>query len=69
MIPKTHVVLDLHYTIDEGQGCFDGTLQECDDYVSTQSPYFTYKVVPMLKEEIRNHPDNAEYFLLQKLPV
>ena len=55
---KTHTVLDLHYTKDEGQGCFDGTLEECNEFVSTQHPHFMYKVVPMLPDEIKNHPDN-----------
>ena len=68
MIPKTHEVLDLHYHEDEGQGCFDGTRQECEDFAATQSPSFMYKVVPMTKEDVANHPDNAEYFLLNQLP-
>ena len=55
---KTHEVLDLHYHPDEGQGCFVGTRQECEDFVATQSPHFMYKVVEMTKEEIENYPDN-----------
>jgi hypothetical protein len=55
---KTFVVLDLHYTKEEGQECFDGTKQECDDFAATQTPCFMYKVVPMTEEEIKNHPDN-----------
>lgn len=55
---KTHVVLDLHYTMDEGQECFDGTKEECEEFASYQTPTFMYKVVPMTKEEIENHPDN-----------
>jgi hypothetical protein len=55
---KTHKVLDLHYHEDEGQECFDGTQQECEEFASTQSPSFMYKVVPMTKEEKENHPDN-----------
>lgn len=58
---KTHEVLDLHYHPDEGQGCFDGTEQECYEFVATQSPIFMYKVVPMTKEEIKTHPDNQKY--------
>jgi len=54
---KTHKVLDLHYTHDEGQDCFDGTLEQCDDFVSNQSNYFMYQIVPMTKIEIENHPD------------
>ena len=59
-LKKTHEVLDLHYHEDEGQGCFDGTLQECEDFAATQSPFFMYKVVPMTKEQIESHPDNQE---------
>lgn len=52
----THEVLDLHYTPDEGQGCFEGTYKECMDFAATQTPHFMYKVVPLLKEEfeVRN---------------
>lgn len=62
-IRKTHQVLDLHYHEDEGQGCFDGTREECDNYITEQSKHsfassFMLKVVPMTKEEIENHPDN-----------
>jgi len=63
---KTHEVLDLHYTQDEGQGCFDGTKQECDDFAATQSPHFMYKVVPMTKQEIENHPDNKPTTMLKR---
>jgi hypothetical protein len=49
---KTHQVLDLHYTPDEGQGCFTGTKMQCEEFASSQSPSFMYKVVPMTKEEI-----------------
>lgn len=63
---KTHKVLDLHYHDDEGQDCFDGTLQECNEFASTQSPHFMYKVVPMTKEEIENHPDNQFFCLNRK---
>lgn len=55
---KTHLVLDLHYTEDEGQDVFVGTHSECEDFASEQSPYFMYKVVPMSQEEIINYPDN-----------
>ncbi len=55
---KTHQVLDLHYTPDEGQGCFDGTQKECEEFAAKQTPHFMYKVVPMTKEEIEIHPDN-----------
>lgn len=55
---KTYQVLDLHYHEDEGQECFDGTRQECEEFAATQTPHFMYKVVPMTKEEIEAHPDN-----------
>lgn len=45
----THVVLDLVYLPEEGQECFSGSLQECQDFVSKQSDYFMYKVVPIIK--------------------
>lgn len=57
---KTHKVLDLAYSIEEGQDCFDGTRQECDDFVITQPNNFMYKVVPMTNEEIEQHPDNKQ---------
>jgi len=55
---KTHEVLDLHYHPDEGQGCYSGTKQECEDFAAKQTPHFMYKVVPMTKEEIQAYPDN-----------
>ena len=55
---KTHKVLDLVYTVEEGQDCFDGTLQECNDFVMLQPNNLMYKVVPMTAEEIESHPDN-----------
>lgn len=57
---KTHIVLDLHYLPEEGQDCFDGTLKECEEFASTQTPHFMYKVVPMTIEEIESHPDNKK---------
>lgn len=59
---KTHKVLDLNYHPEEGQGCFDGTQQECEAFVAKQSPHFMYKVVPMTDDEINNHPDNKLFF-------
>ena len=58
---KTHVVLDLHYTSEEGQECFDGTREECIEFMKTQSPHFMYTVVPMTKQDIETHPDNQPY--------
>lgn len=57
---KTHKVLDLFYTIEEGQDCFDGTRQECEDFKMLQPNNFMYKVVPMTAEEIASHPDNKQ---------
>ena len=50
----THEVLDLTYHPDEGQGCFAGNQQECNDFVSEQSDYFMYRVVPIIKIPISN---------------
>ena len=63
---KTHKVLDLHYHEDEGQDCFCGTKKECEDFASTQTSTFMYKVVPMTKEEIETYPDNQEEILAKK---
>lgn len=42
-----YVVLDLCYTKDEGQECFEGTYEECDKFVQDQGGcYFMYKIVP-----------------------
>lgn len=60
MKTTTHQVLDLHYLPEEGQECFYGTEEECYEFVSTQSPHFMYRVVPMTKSEIRMHPDNKD---------
>lgn len=51
----THEVLDLIYTPDEGQECFEGTLEECNKFVEEQGgATFTYKVVPIIKKVIAN---------------
>jgi len=54
---KTHKILDLHYTPEEGQTCFSGTLQECNTFLETQTPCFMYKIVPLTKEEIKIYSD------------
>lgn len=47
----THQVLDLVYTPDEGQECFDGTEQECYDFIQKQGgATFMYKVVPIVRK-------------------
>ena len=49
MKTATHEVLDLVYTPEEGQECFSGTEQECNDFVEEQGgATFTYKVVPII---------------------
>ena len=57
---KTHQVLDLHYRPDEGQGCFVGTREQCEDFAARQSPAFMYHVVPLTGQEIDAYPDNIE---------
>lgn len=58
-LKKTHTVLDTFYTPEEGQECFDGTLLECQNFVSEQhESCYGYIIVPMTKKEIENHPDN-----------
>ena len=48
-IHDTHQVLDLVYTPDEGQECFDGSEQECYDFIKQQGDApFMYKVVPKI---------------------
>lgn len=50
---KTHKVLDLVYHEDEGQGCFDGTEQECYGFINSQGgATFMYKVVPLTQYEL-----------------
>lgn len=49
---KTHQVLDLTYLPEEGQECFCGTIEECQDFIATQSDYFMYRIVPLLEHEI-----------------
>ncbi len=47
----THQVLDLVYMPDEGQECFEGTEQECYDFINQQGgATFMYKVVPIVKK-------------------
>ena len=48
----THVVLDLFYRPDEGQECYEGTEQECHNFVKEQGgSTFMYKVVPITKNK------------------
>lgn len=51
---KTHKVLDTVYTVEEGQECFCGTLQECNDFVAQQDT-IGLVVVTMTKAEIEQY--------------
>ena len=52
----THKVLDLVYTEEEGQDCFSGTHEECEQFIETQGgASFMYKIVPLTQEEIINN--------------
>ncbi len=53
----SHKVIDLVYGEDEGNSIFVGTLKECDDYVSTQPDFWTYQIIPLTSEEIKNYMD------------
>jgi hypothetical protein len=47
----THQVLDLVYTPEEGQECFEGTEQECYDFINQQGgATFMYKVVQIVRK-------------------
>lgn len=46
----THKVIDLVYSPNEGQDCFEGTEQECYEFIEEQGGYkFTYEVVPIIR--------------------
>lgn len=50
---KTHKVLDLIYRPDEGQDCFQGTPQECQEFIAQQGGMSSmYKTIPMTPAEI-----------------
>ena len=55
---KTHIVIDEIYTKEEGQDIYVGTLQECEEFVTSQAEMIIpLKIVPMTKEElIINNP-------------
>lgn len=50
----THEVIDLVYHEDEGNVAFQGTQQECLDWVDEQhmggGSFFTYEVKPIIKK-------------------
>ncbi len=49
----THRVIDLCYDKDEGNIVMNGSLEECEAFIESQSDdYFTYKIEPLLKNEI-----------------
>lgn len=45
----THEVLDTIYHEDEGQSCFEGSHEECCEFVSTQNS-FGLIVVPIVSK-------------------
>lgn len=50
-LAETHEVIDLVYFEDEGNVAFQGTQQECYDFINSQgSDAFTYKVVPKIRK-------------------
>ena len=51
-LKKTHKVLDQTYTPEEGQECFAGSFEQCNDFISKQSDFFMYKVVPLMENEV-----------------
>ena len=53
----SHRVIDLVYHEDEGNSVFVGTLKECNDFVSTQSDFWTYQIIPLTPQEIENYMD------------
>lgn len=55
---KTHKVIDMVYTEEEGNSVFAGTLKECQEWASQQG--FGYQVVPMTKEEIEAYKEIEE---------
>jgi len=50
---KTHLVIDMVYTEEEGNQVFAGTEQECHEWIFEQG--FGYRVVPMTAQEIIIH--------------
>ena len=61
---NTHKVLDLVYTSEEGQDAYVGTLKDCHEFVKDQGDsHYTYRVVPLTKEEFQIHNPDYETFL------
>jgi hypothetical protein len=50
---KTHRVIDKTYHEDEGQGCYAGTQEECQEFLAEQGSQFGLEIVPMTKEELK----------------
>lgn len=47
----THRVIDFVYTEEEGNIEMYGSLEECEDFIASQSDYFTYQIQPLLQSE------------------
>lgn len=49
---KPYVVLDLMYTIEEGQEVFNGTYDECEKFISEQGSFCSsmYDIIPNNKK-------------------
>lgn len=47
----THEVLDLVYTEDEGQSCYEGSHDECQKFINEQGgATFMFKIVPIVNK-------------------
>jgi len=57
---KTHEVLDLFYTVEEGQGTLIGTLEECNKFITEQGDA-SYVINPLTDQQIKDYPDNQQY--------
>ena len=51
---KTHIVLDMTYTEEEGQQCFVGTEDQCWEFVNNQGS-FGFEVKPLTQKEYKYH--------------
>ena len=54
---KTHKVIDMILTEEEGNEVFVGTRQECEDWKSSQG--FGYIIIPLTLSETADH-NNSE---------
>jgi len=54
---KQYIVLDLVYLPEEGQECFEGTFDECEQFIKDQGgSSFMYKIVTNIPRPWEN-PD------------